>query len=359
VTVGGVVNFAAARRSDERRSVVGARAVTVRRALAGLALPPGNEVQWRMTDRPTSSPRVGVFLPLAGLDWAALRQRAELVERLGYESLWLDDHFWFPTRPDAAHLDAFTALTALAVATERLILGPLVLCQSYRSPALLAKMAATLAQVSGERLALGLGAGWMEEEYRAYGYPFPPPRERLGQLADAVEILRRMWRDPRATWAGEHYQIADAPQLPKPRRLPLILGGASDRLLRLAARHADGWNSPNPAWRDLATKRERLRRFCAQAGRDPEAVEVSEQVMVVLVRREADVPAARERIARELPGFVKLDGDVHLGTAEFVADALRARAALGVQRFMVMFGDFGSAEQLEAFAREVLPQLGA
>jgi probable F420-dependent oxidoreductase len=314
-------------------------------------------MQWRMTDQPSSAPRVGVFLPLAGLDWEALRARAELVERLGFESLWLDDHFWFPTRPDEPHLDVLTALAALAVATRRLTIGPLVLCQSYRSPALLAKMAATLAQVSGGRLTLGLGAGWMEEEYRAYGYPFPTPRVRHEQLVETVEILRRMWREPRATYAGEHYAVRSAPALPKPDRLPLILGGASERLLRLCARHADGWNSPNPAWRELAANRARLRELCAASGRDPDALEVSEQVMVVLVRREAEVAAARERVARELAGFVKLDGDVHLGTAEAVADALRARVALGVQRFMVMFGDLGSPEQLELFATDVLPRL--
>lgn len=303
------------------------------------------------------APRVGVFLPLAGLDWQALVARARLVERLGYESLWLDDHFWFPTRPDEAHLDAFTALTALAVATERLVLGPLVLCQSYRPPALLAKMAASLADVAPGRLALGLGAGWMEEEYRAYGYAFPPPRARHEQLAETVEILRRLWSDARATFDGRHYRVEQAPQLPKPDRLPLLLGGASERLLRLAATRADGWNSPNPNWRELGAKRERLRQLCAEAGRDPAEVEVSEQVMVVLVAREDQIAAARERIARELAGFVKLDGDVHLGTAEMVADALRARVALGVERFMVMFGDFGSPEQLESFAREVLPRL--
>jgi len=305
------------------------------------------------------APRVGVFLPLAGLDWDALRARALLIEDLGYESLWLDDHFWFPTRPDEAHLDAFTALTALAVATRRLVLGPLVLCQSYRPPALLAKMAATASQIAGGRLALGLGAGWMEEEYRAYGYPFPSPGVRHEQLAETVEILTRMWRDPRASFAGAHHRVVAAPQLPKPTRLPILLGGASERLLRLAATRADGWNSPNPAWRELGAKRERLRVLCREAGRDPGEVEVSEQVMVVLVEREDQIGPARERIARELAGFVKLDGDVHLGTPAMVADALRARAALGVERFMVMFGDFGSAEQLEAFARGVVPGLAA
>lgn len=307
---------------------------------------------------PTSPPRVGVFLPLAGLDWPTLRARAELIERLGYESLWLDDHFWFPTRPDEDHLDVWTALSALAVTTGKLVLGPLVLCQSYRSPALVAKMAASLSRVSGGRLHLGLGAGWMEEEYRAYGYVFPPPRTRSAQLAETVEVLRRMWRDERATFRGEHHRIEDAPQLPKPERLPLVLGGASDSLLRLVARHGDGWNSPNPAWRDLPAKRERLRRYCAEAGRDPDAVEVSEQVMVQLGRDATEVEQSRARLSRELAGFVKLDGDVHLGTPDRVAAALRARAASGVQRFMVMFGDFGGEGQLELFAREVVPRLG-
>lgn len=309
-----------------------------------------------MTSR-HATPRIGVFLPLAGLDWSALRARAAVVERLGYESLWLDDHFWFPTRPDEAHLDALTALTGLAVATERLVLGPLVLCQSYRSPALLAKMTASLAQISGDRLVLGLGAGWMEEEYRAYGYAFPGPRTRLDQLEEALQIVRRMHADRRATFDGAHYRVADAPQLPKPKRLPIMLGGASERLLRLVARHADAWNSPNPAWKELGAKRARLLELCAEIGRDPLEIEVSEQVMVELVERESDVPAARERLARELAGFVKLDGDVHIGTADMVADALRARAALGVARFMVMFGDFGSVAQLEAFAAGVLPRL--
>lgn len=309
-----------------------------------------------MTSR-RETPRIGVFLPLAGLDWSALRARAALIERLGYESLWVDDHFWFPTRPDEAHLDALTALTGLAVATERLVLGPLVLCQSYRSPALLAKMAASLAQISGDRLVLGLGAGWMEEEYRAYGYAFPAPRTRLDQLEETLQIVRRMLTERRATFDGTHYRVVEAPQLPKPARLPLLLGGASERLLRMVARHADAWNCPNPAWRDLPAKRARLLELCAEVGRDPDEIEVSEQVMVVLVSREAEITSARERIARELAGFVKLDGDVHIGTAAMVADALRARAALGVDRLMVMFGDFGSVEQLEAFAAGVLPRL--
>jgi probable F420-dependent oxidoreductase len=299
----------------------------------------------------------GVFLPLVGLDWSSLAARARLVEEGGYHSLWLDDHFWFPGAPSRDHLDVWTALSALAVQTRRLVLGPLVLCQSYRSPALVAKMAASLAQVSGERLVLGLGAGWMEEEYRAYGFAMPPLRERIEQLGEALEVMRLLWREERASYAGKYYQIADAPLLPKPRRLPLLIGGSNDAMLRLAALHADVWNCPNTAWRGLGRKRERLFAHCAAAGRDPASLEVSEQVMVVVGRSEAEVRRERERARAVVGGFADLDADVHVGTPEQVAEALRRRNALGVTLFTVMFGDFGSAEQIDCFAREVLPLL--
>jgi len=306
---------------------------------------------------PGRSPRCGVFLPLVGFTWEELRSRASLVERLGFDSLWLDDHFWFPGAPDRDHLEVWTALTALAVATERLVLGPLVLCQSFRSPGLLAKMASSLARVSSGRLVLGVGAGWMEEEYRAYGYAMPPARDRLRQLGETLEILRRTFTQDRATFDGKHYRVHDAPLLPKPGRLPILVGGAGDRLLRLVARHADGWNCPNPAWRELAAKRETLLRECDGIGRDPATLEVSEQVLVVLGRDEAAVRREKERAQQSLGAFAQFDGDVHVGTPPQVAEALRARLDLGVESLMVMFGDFGSAEQIELFANEVLPAL--
>lgn len=306
---------------------------------------------------PDLRPRCGVFLPLAGLRWEDLLARALLVERLGYDTLWLDDHFWFPGSPGLDHLEVWTALSALAARTTRLRLGPLVLCHSYRAPGLLAKMSASLDAVSAGRLQLGLGAGWMEEEYRAFGLPFPGARVRVEQLEETVEILRRLWRDERATFVGRHHSVIDAPALPKPRSLPLVLGGAGDRLLRLAARSADGWNCPNTAWRILAERRERLERECAAVGRDPAEVEVSEQVLVVLGRGIDGVRRARERAVEHIGGFARFDGDCHVGEPEEVAAALRGRAALGVRSFAVMFGDFGSEEQLGMFAADVAPLL--
>jgi alkanesulfonate monooxygenase SsuD/methylene tetrahydromethanopterin reductase-like flavin-dependent oxidoreductase (luciferase family) len=279
------------------------------------------------------------------------------IEARGYDSVWFDDHFWFPGAPDRDHLEAWTVLSALAPVTRRITLGPLVLSQSFRSPGLLAKMAASLSRVAEGRLCLGLGAGWMEEEYGAYGYELPPPRERADRLGEVVEILRRLWRDERATYEGRYHRVVEAPCLPKPVGLRLLLGGSGDRLLALAARHADEWNSPNPSWRDLAVKVERLRRHCDSIGRDPASIEVSEQVLVVLGATERDVERELERARRSLGSFAQFDGDVHFGTPEAVADALRGRAALGVEAFQVMFGDFGSPEQIALFAERVLPLL--
>src|SRR5262249_50836227 len=149
-----------------------------------------------------------------------------------------------------------------APVTDRLVLAPLVLCQSYRSPALVAKMAASLYEIAAGRLVLGLGAGWVQEEDAAYGYPFPLPPVRLGQLAGALEVMNRLWRERRATFAGTYHALRDAPCLPKPEHLPILLGGASDRLLELTASYADLWNCPNLSWRRFEPARDRLLRCC-------------------------------------------------------------------------------------------------
>lgn len=309
-----------------------------------------------MTDSPDRV-RCGAFLPLVGLTWEDLLGRVRLVETLGYDSCWIDDHFWFPGSPDRAHLEVWTALTALAMATDRVRLGPLVLCHSYRPPGLLAKMASSLAEVSGERLILGLGAGYMDEEYTAYGYPIPTPRERVDQLGETLEILRLTATEERATFSGKHHVLRQAPLLPKPSGLPILLGGAGKRFLQLVARYADIWNCPNPAWRELGAKREHLVAECERIGRDPAEIEVSEQVVVVVGTTEHDVRREKERAQEALGSFASFDGDVHVGLPEQVAEALLARRELGVESFIVMFGDWGSREQLEIFGSEVLPRL--
>ncbi len=308
---------------------------------------------------PSAGLRCGLFLPLVGLSWEELRTRARQAEDSGFESFWVDDHFWFPGAPDRPHLEVWTALTALAMATQRMRLGPLVMCHSYRPPGLLAKMASSLAEVSNARLVLGMGAGYMDDEYRAFGYPVPSPRERVEQLEETLEILRLTFTRDRASFEGRHHVVREAPLVPKPARgaLPLLLGGSGDRFLRLVARYADVWNCPNPAWRELGARREKLVAECERIGRDPATIEVSEQVVVVVGRSDDEVRRETGRARDALGEFARFDGDVHVGRPEQVAEALLGRRALGVETVLVMFGDWGSREQIDLFGREVLPLL--
>lgn len=311
-----------------------------------------------MVETRSGSIRCGVFLPLVGHDRASLLAHARRIEELAFDSLWVDDHFWFPGAPERDHLEAWTVLSMLAAVTRRLRLGPLVACPSYRSPAMLAKIAASLSRLSEGRLTLGIGAGWMQEEYLAHGIPFPSPGVRLAQLDEALEAMRRLWSGETVRFDGVHHRLHDARHLPTPLDLPVVIGGAGDRLLGIVARRADGWNCPNTAWRELAEKRDRLWRLCERIGRDPAAIEISEQVIVVVAPDERGLPAARARAERAIGAFANLDEDVHLGTPAMVAESLRARASLGVRLFTVMFGDLGSDEQVDLFGREVLPLLG-
>ena len=304
----------------------------------------------------------GIFLPQAGLDFPALAARAEAAEQSGFHSFWLADHMWARGMPDLDYLECWTALTALAMRTTTLRLGTLVLCNSYRNPALVAKMAASFDRISGGRLELGVGAGWMDEEYRGYGYNFPATRVRIEQLEEGLEVMQRLFRGPRSTFQGKYYALDDAPNNPKPVQtpLPITIGGAGERfLLKVVAKYADRWNCPMNAAEDLPHKLEILRSHCAEVGRDPDAITVSEQVLVVLGADDADF-AQRWTMAKQLlGGFADLDAVAVRGTPDAVADGLRAKVAKGVRLFTIMFGDFAPPETLRLFGERVMPALAA
>ena len=157
-----------------------------------------------------------------------------------FDSFWFVDHL---QAGDAALLEGWTALTYFAGLHPEFMFGHAVLCQSFRNPALLAKMGATAQFLSGGRFILGIGAGWKEEEYTAYGYDFPPAGTRVEELAEALQIIRAMWRDERVTVQGKHYRVVDASCEPRPQPIPPVMVGAfKPRMLRVAARYADWWN---------------------------------------------------------------------------------------------------------------------
>jgi F420-dependent oxidoreductase-like protein len=303
----------------------------------------------------------GLFFPQVAVDFAGLVDRARACEETGWHSLWLADHMWARGLPDVDHLEIWSALSALAARTTRLRLGSLVLCNSYRNPALVAKMASSLDHISDGRLELGMGAGWMDEEYRAYGYNFPSMRVRIEQLEEGLEVVRRLFTEGRATFQGKYYAVDDAPNNPKPRQRPgppITIGGSGERmLLRLVAKYADRWNCPMNAASDLPHKLEVLRSHCADVGRDPATITVSEQVIVVLGSDEADLKQRWAMAKQFLRGFADIDAVAVRGVPQEVADGLRAKVERGVRLFTIMFGDLAPVETLRLFGERVLPAL--
>jgi F420-dependent oxidoreductase-like protein len=203
--------------------------------------------------------------------WPELLARARETEALGFDGLYLVDHFYgLGDVEDPTH-EAYTMLAALAPFTQQVRLGILVCGNTYRNPAFLLKQAVTVDHVSGGRVDFGVGAGWVEREHEAYGFPFPSAKERVDRFAEALQIWDLLQSEERTTYEGAYYQLLDAPFAPKPLqqpRLPLLIGGSGPRMLRLAARHADIWNVVGVP-DDVAAVSRRLDAACAAEGRDP------------------------------------------------------------------------------------------
>ena len=176
----------------------------------------------------------------ASLAWQEIRYISIRAEELRYDSIWLPDHL-MSSNPI---VECWTTLSALANVLDSIRLGPLVLCNSFRNPALTAKMAASLDEISNGRLEFGVGAGWKQDEYVGYGYEFPKPQIRLAQLEEGIEIARRIWAQDFVTFNGIHYPIREVICLPKPvqAHVPITIGGTGNRMLRLVAKHADRAN---------------------------------------------------------------------------------------------------------------------
>ena len=215
--------------------------------------------------------------------WARTRALAREADRLGFESIWLFDHFHTVPRPtDEITFESFTSLSALAALTSRVRLGHIVLCSPYRNPALTAKMISTLDVISGGRAELGLGAGWKRDEWLAYGYGFPATSERLAILADHLEVITRMLepgRSNHATFEGRQASVKNAINVPKPiqqPRVPIMVGGNGPNVTwRLAARHADELNVDGLMPDELRDALPVIRSRCEEFGRDPASLKVS------------------------------------------------------------------------------------
>ena len=215
--------------------------------------------------------------------WERSLELAREAERLGFESLWAFDHFHTTPDPtDELTFESFTLLTALSQHTRRVRLGHIVMCAGFRNPALVAKMLSTLDVLSAGRAELGIGAGWKQEEWEAYGYGFPERRERLDALQDSLEVIRAMFAPGRATYEGKHAAVLGAINEPtglQSPRLPIMVGGnGPERTWRIAARYADELNIDAMFPEDLAKAMPTIRQRCEEIGRDPDSLRVSVHV---------------------------------------------------------------------------------
>jgi alkanesulfonate monooxygenase SsuD/methylene tetrahydromethanopterin reductase-like flavin-dependent oxidoreductase (luciferase family) len=305
---------------------------------------------------------IGVYVPQMGFSYGDVLQRAQRCEQLGIGSLWLYDHLYGPGVPNIPSLEAWTLATALLSRTERLRVGHLVLCNQFRHPAVLAKMATTLDQVSDGRLELGLGSGSIEDEHHRTGLPWGTFAERSERLHETLEILTQAFADELIDFTGKHYSVREMPIVPGPfqrPRPPIIIGGVGEKYtLPLVARYADVWNVPTYALGELERKVSVLRSICEDIGRDPTTILLSVEAVMALAPDDASLPKIREIAERRFggPGFGLHEGGL-IGTPPVIVDRLKEWQELGFQQVVLFTHDRASAETLELLASSVIAAL--
>jgi len=300
--------------------------------------------------------------PQFGFTYERIREIAVEAERLGFESIWLSDHFFLTKESIGTNcLECWTTLAALARDTTTLRMGPMVSAQSYRSPALLANIAASLDHISDGRLYFGIGAGWKVVEYEAYGYPFPKPATRIRQLDETIEIAKRMWTQEKATFKGRHYSVEDALCYPHPVQkphIPVWVGGSGSLTLKVSARHADAvnfaWSQP-PAF--FEERLGVLRRHCSKIGRDYDEIRKSAGLMITMEETEEELEAEledqRRKAETQYRRYLSRQPPNVVDTPEVVAERMGEYVALGIDHFILRFNYGEEIQKMELFMDKV------
>ncbi len=293
------------------------------------------------------------YWPSPTLDFETTQSACRHAEATGWDGIWLADHF-MPNAEDTSvdFPEAWTTLAALAVAVPRIRLGTLVTGNTYRHPAVLAKMAATVDHISGGRLVLGLGSAWQENEHEKYGIPFYTIPERLRRLDEACQVIKSLFSADSTSFNGEYYQLQDAPLWPKPVQdpLPLLIGGGGEKVtLKITAKYADEWN----VWGTVDTLKHKmsiLDQHCEALGRDPASIQRSAVALLFLSDDEAFLKQVREGDASR-PMIV--------GNASEVQDIVAAYQEAGVDELIIPDFNLGSRriETLDKFKQEVVEPL--
>jgi F420-dependent oxidoreductase-like protein len=311
--------------------------------------------------------KYGISLPQGWtMDLASIKDPVEAYETMtsvaqtadesGYESVWLVDHFHtIPQPSQEVTFEAWTTTAALARDTKRVRVGQMVTCNSYRNPALLAKMASTVDVLSHGRLNFGIGAGWYEHEYRAYGYDYPDGPERLRQLREAVQVILAMWTQEEAVFEGKYYQVRGAINQPKGVQKPhiplLIAGGGEKVTLKLVAQYGDACNVMG----DLATLEHKfsvIKQHCEAVGRNYEEIHRTAATLCIIGETDEQAQAL-------IPEMWKVRGgdainESLVGTPDTIRKRIAAFEAAGVQELMLMFPDAIQLDSIRRFAKEFI-----
>ncbi len=312
--------------------------------------------------------------------WAKAVEIATLAEELGFDSIWVYDHFHnVPLPAHEAVFECWTALAAISQRTTRIRLGQMVGCALYRNPALLAKITATLDVISGGRLDWGIGAGWYEHEYKAYGYGdewwtgrdadwvargvspqgrLPAAKDRIRMLRETVEIVKLMWIEPDAEYEGRFFRLRGAQCDPKPLQQPhppIWIGGGGEQLtLRVVARHADRSNFGGKP-HEWKHKAEVLKQHCAAVGRDYDEITKTWSPEIFIREDEAEIVERGSRSSWGEPFESWAEGNL-IGTPEQVCEKIRAYAEMGCTGFVPWCSDYPDTETLRLFGEKVLPE---
>jgi F420-dependent oxidoreductase-like protein len=322
--------------------------------------------------------RFGVSGGTLDVSWQELRDLWHLLDELGFSDGWAPDHFYaYRGELDQPVLEAWTVLAAMAASTKRLKLGALVLGNTYRHPAILANMAATLDRISDGRLELGIGAGWMQAEHEGYGIPLPSARERIDRLEEAVQVLRLLFTQSRANFDGRYYQLHDAICEPKPIQKPyppFLIGGRGERrTARIAAKYADIWHGDQPV--NVSRKIRIVREHCQAVGRDPAEIEFSVSLRpesefersyrANLSSGDAETMAERQRLvdagvpASEMDDRLRqavFEGFVPADDAQAI-DQLNRLASYGITHFILLHRNPYRRTYLENFMTRIAPRV--
>jgi len=292
-----------------------------------------------------------------------MRDQALLAEKYGFDSVHIDDHFYsFEPNDKQPYFDAFVVMSAIAVETSRVKLGYSVLCNSYRNPALLAKMITSLDHISQGRALLWIGAGWREEEYKAYGYPFPSARERVDQYEEAITIFKKLFTEEETNFEGKFWRLEKCLNFPKPIQKPypqIVVGSQGIRMQTIACREADGINMFEKGEEDLKESVNFINKELRIFGRDPSRFEISLQSPIILVRNEKE----KDNIVNEILKRNK-DEDLtkekilenrFIGTIDEIKRRMRTLEQIGIKKLVTHVGGSPSIKDpLKLFYKEIM-----